>query len=364
MGQRSATTAWQHLHAGAGAGHGGSRRHKDLGRDAPAGDEGDLVPALVCVLQQPQHGSLGVLHSVQSHGTAGIHDEDNKSASLPCHLLDPDVALFDIHVPQVLCLRPLVDGVLPAHLLEHHSIAEGGVQRNSSVLSLASLGQHGLDVSTPVHGVDLVAFATSAALLLLALELQQILVQNNAFWVDHELLRHLILLVVLLLVVAVLVLLLVVTLVLLLYFRLLLLLRFLLFLLLLLLLLLRGRFTFLLVVFWGLFFFLPRRRWWRLQLLIFFPTRCRSDSDSWHNRQLDALLKVFRVGQFPAIQGRMCPCDLHSENLATVTFAPAIAGFLRKPLVLLLGELDVIHELAGKQKLSLHPRDVCGRSLS
>mmetsp|Transcript_597 Transcript_597/g.1217 ORF Transcript_597/g.1217 Transcript_597/m.1217 type:complete len:405 (-) Transcript_597:817-2031(-) len=335
MCQWCSSATWQDLHAATGTSNRRSWLDQHLRRDAAAGNQGHLVSVLVCVLQQAQHSALGILHAVQCHGTTGINHEDHEGTCLTSHLLHPNVAALDVNISQLLWLA-LLGGFLSPHLLIHHGVSQRRIQRNLPAFGIATLWKHGLHITPTVHRVNLVSLSTSATLLLLALKLEQIRINNGAFGVDHELFRHIGILIFLVFVLVRLII-------------------FLLVLLLLLLVLWRRRHVLRIhVVLWGR----RRWRWWLLLFLNLLLHLGFLDSDTRQNSQLDGLLQVVSVALIPAFQGRVGPGDLHREDLPAVALAAATARLLREAQLLVLRDGHIIEKLAGKQELSLHGRNV------
>mmetsp|Transcript_28946 Transcript_28946/g.73419 ORF Transcript_28946/g.73419 Transcript_28946/m.73419 type:complete len:349 (-) Transcript_28946:1034-2080(-) len=337
MRQGRAAAARQHLHAAAGSRHGGRGRHKDFGADAAARDERHLVTALVGGFEQSQHRTLRVLHAVQGHGAAGIHDEDYERTSLARHLLHPDVAPLDVHVFLVrlllLARLDIIVHLLFPDLLEDHCSAQRRIQRDLAVLAVTTLGQHGLDVPAAVHGVDLVALAAAALLLLLVRELEHVVVKNGTLGADHELLRHLILQI--LVFVVLLILLGVILLIILLLLFLVLLLR-----------------RLILVHLVLELLLLLRRRGWRLLVLLLFHLGLLH-ADARQDGELDALFHIVRVGLFAPHERGMRAGNLGGKHLGTVSLALTAGRLLREARQLVRRQLDVREELAREQQLGL-----------
>mmetsp|Transcript_45875 Transcript_45875/g.127282 ORF Transcript_45875/g.127282 Transcript_45875/m.127282 type:complete len:267 (+) Transcript_45875:72-872(+) len=127
--ERCATTARQHLHASARPRHRRRRGHEHFCADAAAWNEAHLVTALIRGLEKAEDCTLGVLHSIQCHGAAGVDHEDYQGASLARHLFHPDVALLHVDLLQLLGLA-LFQGFFAANLLEDHSSPQRRVERD------------------------------------------------------------------------------------------------------------------------------------------------------------------------------------------------------------------------------------------
>jgi hypothetical protein len=81
MRQRGAATGGQGVQRLFGLFHLTGGRQHQLGLTATEGDDGNLVAALVGVLQQAEHRALYLLHALlRGHGAGGIHHQHNQIA--------------------------------------------------------------------------------------------------------------------------------------------------------------------------------------------------------------------------------------------------------------------------------------------